>query len=168
MTEDVRALAAAPDVATGSTEIPVDAGTFERVASAIADGRDRWVRGLVTGPTGEVVLVRNRWSGGWVLPGGTVEPDERPREALRRELAEETGLAATVEEPLAVETRTFVCDGRAATGQCAVYAARASATELRDDPGVDDAEIREVGWFGAVPADGLGTDLAARLLADRL
>lgn len=38
----------------------------------------------------------------WEFPGGKIEPNEDPREACRREIAEETGLAVEVEEPLAL------------------------------------------------------------------
>ena len=41
---------------------------------------------------GEVLFVRKRKSK-WNLPGGTVERDETPLQAARREMAEETGLA---------------------------------------------------------------------------
>lgn len=44
---------------------------------------------------GEVVLLERDHpphEGEWVLPGGLVEPDERAREACRREVREEVGL----------------------------------------------------------------------------
>jgi len=51
--------------------------------------------GLVFNATGEVLLIRDR-NGYWVFPKGHVEPRESPEETARREVAEETGVAARV------------------------------------------------------------------------
>jgi 8-oxo-dGTP diphosphatase len=49
---------------------------------------------------GRVLLTQRKsgthLAGAWELPGGKVEPDEDPRAALVRELAEEIGVTATV------------------------------------------------------------------------
>jgi 8-oxo-dGTP diphosphatase len=51
---------------------------------------------------GRVLLTRRKaethLAGLWELPGGKVQPDEDPREALRRELGEELGIEVTVGE----------------------------------------------------------------------
>lgn len=55
---------------------------------------------------GEVLLTRLRrglHAGRWTLPGGGLDFGEQPRDGLARELAEETGLRARVEELLDVD-----------------------------------------------------------------
>lgn len=66
---------------------------------------------LVTreGPAGpEVLLVRVAYgpaAGGWIFPGGKVEPGEHLAQAVCREVREETGLAVECGELLAVRHR---------------------------------------------------------------
>ena len=47
---------------------------------------------IVENDRGELLLTRRRESDDWVLPGGSVEDEEAPWEAVVREVAEETGL----------------------------------------------------------------------------
>ncbi len=50
------------------------------------------VNAAIFGPEGKLFLTRRRDDGCWELPGGWADVGESPREALRRELLEETGL----------------------------------------------------------------------------
>ncbi|WP_135851195.1 NUDIX hydrolase [Halorussus salinus] len=153
--------------------IPLAPAEFETVRENVESGADRWVGALVRDASGRVVFVRNRWSDGWVLPGGDVEPGESLREAVGREVSEETGLDATVERPLAVVEQTFVADesgsegcgafadptrpdaavatGPTVSGEFVVFEARTDDPELGDDLGRDADEIADAAWFDAVP-----------------
>ena len=57
------------------------------------------VTAILYGQKGEILLVRQRDGGVWSTPGGSIEPDERPADALVREMWEETGLLV---EPIAL------------------------------------------------------------------
>ena len=59
-------------------------------------------RAVMLDPDGSILLVRFEFPGRtiWATPGGGIEPGESAAEALRRELAEETGLEAPEIGPL--------------------------------------------------------------------
>lgn len=59
--------------------------------------RDFTASGLVV-DDGRVLLVRHRTLGGWVQPGGHVEPRETPDEAAVREVFEETGVGMRIHD----------------------------------------------------------------------
>jgi len=53
---------------------------------------------------GRVLIVKQTagpFAGAWLLPGGSVEPDERVEDAARRELSEETGYRVDELRPVA-------------------------------------------------------------------
>ena len=52
------------------------------------------VVGLVHVEAGRLLVVRSRNKKAFYLPGGKIEPDETPVEALRREVSEELGVEA--------------------------------------------------------------------------
>lgn len=52
---------------------------------------------------GRVLLVKPSYKDGWDIPGGYVEPGESPKQAARREVAEELGLDVEVGRLLVVD-----------------------------------------------------------------
>jgi 8-oxo-dGTP pyrophosphatase MutT (NUDIX family) len=57
------------------------------------------VTAIIYGVNNEILLVRQRDDGVWSTPGGSIEPDESPVDAVVREAWEETGL---IVEPIAL------------------------------------------------------------------
>jgi ADP-ribose pyrophosphatase YjhB (NUDIX family) len=54
---------------------------------------------------GEILLMERADGSGWCLPCGWVEPNEKPIEAVTREVREETGLEIEVKQLVGVFTR---------------------------------------------------------------
>lgn len=58
------------------------------------------IRGVVCRDDETVLTLRRASDGGWELPGGRIHRAEPVEKCLQREIAEETGLAVTVQRPL--------------------------------------------------------------------
>lgn len=106
---------------------------------------------------GRIALVKNSWKDGWSLPGGGVEPNETPSEAAQREVREETGLSATIGEPLVVLDQTYVSEDDGEEWFSAlfvVYSASADG-DISDASqlGVTDDEISAARWFDTIPEE---------------
>ena len=97
---------------------------------------------ILTRDNGDLLLVEQRHTGGWALPGGLLARREDPYDGIVREVAEEVGLTlepARLPTPYAVVTPqvrrvdvVFVC---------------VAAEGVRPRPGEDDAEVTGIGWF---------------------
>lgn len=171
MRQDLQELLDDDAVPTVEREFRLPTEKYETVRENVATGDTCGVGAVVHDGDGRVALVKNRWSEGWVPPGGSLEPGEGFRDAVHREVHEETGLAVEIEEVRRVEEQRFAdADDPTAdrvTWYYVVFAARALDAKLGDDPGVDDREIRDAGWFEEVPADTLGREFVTAALADR-
>jgi len=142
--------------------------------------RDRSIDGgvavVIRNDDGELLLVENDWSDGYVPPGGGVEPGEDPEAAAVREAEEETGVRVELERPVRVERRRYVREGGGDLdedeahsfrgGYDVTYLAHPVGDEsIADDPGVEDETIADVAWFDAVPERTPVPDLLETFLA---
>jgi ADP-ribose pyrophosphatase YjhB (NUDIX family) len=105
------------------------------------------VAALVRDEHGRVLLVQHV-EGRWQLPGGAVDPDERPEDAVRREAREEASVELEPGDVLGVfggpEYRVTYANGDDAGWVVSVYAARiVGGAPAPGDPD----EIQDVGWF---------------------
>ncbi|MEU8776398.1 NUDIX hydrolase [Streptomyces sp. NPDC048606] len=127
-----------------------------RVAAVIVrDGRVLMVRERHRGPSG-----LHDGEEYWTLPGGGVEPGEDPEAAVRREVAEETGLRA-------LEVR-YAFDAPYPSGRTSCYRVEVAPGEPRlgVDADLECACPRMVGlvWVPAARAEPGGEYMVATLL----
>ena len=120
------------------------------------------VSALVTDGDGRILLARRARepdAGLWDVPGGFLEEGEHPLDGLRRELLEETGVAALPGDFLGVFMDTYGDEPDANAVLNLVWEARLAPGELV--PADDVAELR---WFSreAIPPD---HELAFRWIA---
>ena len=127
------------------------------------------VRAVVIDPRDRVLLVRfefPHWTG-WATPGGGVDTGETDEEALRRELAEETGLEAFELGPL-VWTRTHLFELGDWDGQVERYY-MVRAPEFDPLPRLTWAELNAeyvtaVDWWSVEAMEAADTQFAPRRL----
>jgi len=117
------------------------------------------VAAFVRDADGRILLVQHL-EGRWQIPGGAVDPGERPEEAAKREVREEASVEVELGAVLGVfggpEYRITYANGDEAGWVVAVYAASImSGTPTPGDPD----EIQDVRWF--TPAEIRALDLHA-------
>jgi 8-oxo-dGTP pyrophosphatase MutT (NUDIX family) len=101
---------------------------------------------LIRDGEGRILLVRH-FEGRWMLPGGSVEPGERPADAARRECWEEAGILT---EPLRIlgvfggpEYGITYSNGDEAAWVTTIFEARL----LEGEPHAHDDETIDAAWF---------------------
>jgi 8-oxo-dGTP pyrophosphatase MutT (NUDIX family) len=112
------------------------------------------VASLIRDDDGRILLVHH-FEGRWMLPGGTVDPGERPADAARRECWEEAGILV---EPFRIagvfsgpEYRTTYANGDESGWVLTVFEARL----LSGEPHAHDDETIDAGWFHPEEVDAL-------------
>jgi ADP-ribose pyrophosphatase YjhB (NUDIX family) len=119
------------------------------------------VAALIRNDDGRLLLVRHV-EGRWMLPGGAVEPGERPAEAVARECREEASIDIEVVRIAGVfggpEYRITYRNGDDAMWVVTVFEARIAGGE----PRAGDDETIDVGWFAPDEIDTLPQSDATR------
>jgi 8-oxo-dGTP pyrophosphatase MutT (NUDIX family) len=115
------------------------------------------VTALIQEPDERVLLVRHSNGGVWLAPGGAVDPDEAPQDAIVREVWEETGLHV---EPLGYlgvfggpDFRVRYANGDQVSYVMSMFQCRRIGGEIRPDGD----EVLEVRYF--TPAEALSLEL---------
>jgi 8-oxo-dGTP pyrophosphatase MutT (NUDIX family) len=126
------------------------------------------VTALVVDADGRVLLVRPPRRDVWVAPGGAVDPNETPQDALVREVWEETGLLVEPTHLRGVfggpEFRVWYANGDEVGYVMAVYQCRTLSGTLRPD----ENEIAEARYFSAEELSSLTLSRWARLVVPAL
>lgn len=103
------------------------------------------VTAVVFADDGRVLLVRRADNGRWALVTGCLEPGEQPAAGAIREIAEETGVAASAEHLLSVSALpVMVCPNG---DQVHYFDTAFRCRALSGDARVNDDESVDVGWF---------------------
>jgi 8-oxo-dGTP pyrophosphatase MutT (NUDIX family) len=124
---------------------------------------------VVFDESGRVLLARHAETDRWVIPGGSIEPDEEPADAAVREVWEETGLHVAPTRVLGLyggpECHVTYRNGDEVSYLMVVFEGRV----IGGHPRPDGVEILETRW--AAPAELAGVPMAPwtrRLLGDVL
>lgn len=112
--------------------------TYFRLSRGLTLG----VRAIVRNEDGEFLLVRHTYTPGWHFPGGGVEKGETAKNALGRELRQETGLVLTGEPIL---HGVFFNHDMNQRDHVLAYLCEVEPGQLKKNKGV---EIAEIGFFG--------------------
>jgi 8-oxo-dGTP diphosphatase len=118
---------------------------------------------VIADASGRLLLVRKRGTSAFMLPGGKIEPDEEPVDALVRELREELGL---VIDP-GMASRLSLFSAKAANEPECTVEAELFALSIESQP-VAAAEIEEMIWLdpeatGTIELAPLTRDVVLRL-----
>jgi ADP-ribose pyrophosphatase YjhB (NUDIX family) len=138
----------------------VDAETF-----AEAREYNERVRGMagaaIRNDDGELLVIHHEDYGGWVLPGGVVEPGESFEAAAMRETAEESGVDARLVRPLLVLHFVARHDGQSTDNFFVLFEGEARDPETAQAPGLGYEPITDTRWTGTIP-DGVAEDRTVR------
>ena len=120
------------------------------------------------GPEGpELVLAARRTRRGelaWGLPKGLIERDEGPESTAIREVREEAGIEAEIEEDLGAISYFYRWEGVGVRKSVRFFLMRATGGDVSQH----DHEMEEVAWFPAAEAPRIASFRSERALIERV
>lgn len=145
----------APEVPREQQTLYLPEQKLESLRPWATEGTGLSASARVRDPNGRILLVQNSWTEGWFVPGGAVEPNETPKEAAHREIQEETGLNATINEPLVILEQTYKSENTGDDRFSALFVVYSASAEGNIPPvsqlGKADGEIEAAQWFKKIP-----------------
>ncbi|MFB6286869.1 MAG: NUDIX domain-containing protein [Candidatus Bipolaricaulia bacterium] len=151
------------DLIVEREEHPLNANAFRRHRDSEAF-RSGWVVGALTLDVRGRVLLIHHPDDGWLTPGGTVQPGEFLREAVVREVHEETGVRVAPDRPQALVESTIRHGPERATLRFVLFTARPRTLETAKRLGMDDEPIQAASWFDELPEPLYYADLTRRVV----
>ncbi|MFP8958093.1 NUDIX hydrolase [Natrialbaceae archaeon A-CW3] len=153
-----------PDLIENRVTRDVDAETYDALGDSEAYTAGWVVVGVVLDPLERVLLAYHRDDEAWLLPGGSVHTDESLREAVVREVAEETGVQVEPVRPYAIVENVVQNDARARSFTVVFFSADATSTAIGTDLGEPGEPIDRADWFTELPEAVIERALAKRVL----
>lgn len=132
-------------------EEEVDAETFAVLGENDAFSAGWAVSAVVLDETERVLLAYHSGDGSWLLPGGSVQPGESLREAVVREVREETGISAKPDRPYAIVENVVRHKGDSRSFLFVIFSAQAESTRIGDESGESGEPIEDADWFNKLP-----------------
>ncbi|WP_458209730.1 NUDIX hydrolase [Haladaptatus sp. NG-SE-30] len=142
----------------------VEPETFEGLEENEAFSVGWVVSALVFDAAERVLFAYHENDNAWLVPGGSVQPGESLREAVVREVHEETGVSVKPDRPYAIVENIVRCDGDSRSFRFVMFSAAAETVAIGDDLGEPGEPITDAEWFSELPAEIFERELTEQIL----
>lgn len=142
----------------------VDAETFMELGETEAFSAGWVVSAVVLDDTERVLLAYHSGDGSWLVPGGSVQSGESLREAVVREVREETGVSVTPDQPYAIVENIVQHNEDSRSFLFVMFSAQAESTEVGSELGEPGEPIEDADWFDKLPDEVFEREIAEQVL----